>query len=136
MDATERKPEQSEQSPFDIQYYGHATTGPDGKIAYLNIFSHPRTTGMCDPDKPIVELRFCQATHEEIIEERNGNSPVRIYWAWLENGAKSFEMIFPHESLFTMCFPYGLSAEVNAGEGKVFRLVVEKETVLEPRNST
>jgi hypothetical protein len=42
-------------------------------------------------------------------------------------------MIFPHESLFSMCFPYGLSAEVNAGEGKVFRLVAGKETVLEPQ---
>jgi hypothetical protein len=126
MNADRKDEAQSERSPFDVSYYGHEKNGPDGKIAYLNIYRHPKSTYLSLPGKDFVELKFRQATSVEIAEEKSGNLPERLYWAWLENGADHFIMIQPHESLFEICFAHGSSAEVNAGKGKIYRLAVEK----------
>lgn len=38
------------------------------------------------------------------------------------------QMVYPRESLFSMCFPYGVQAEVDAGKGRVVRLAVTEVT--------
>jgi hypothetical protein len=128
MKNVEANEAQVEKSPFKLSYYGHAEKGPDGKVAYLNIYRSLQSTSLSLPGKPVVELKFRQATPTEIAEEKS--LPERLYWAWLQNGADHFIMIYSHKSLFETCFLYGPYAEVNAGEGKIYRLVVEKATEL------
>ena len=66
--------------------------------------------------------------------------PVRVvadpdgpYWGWQESGREQEPpvMVYEHETLFKICFPYGVKAEVDAGHGQVLRLRVESLLELE-----
>lgn len=56
-----------------------------------------------------------------ILEE----SPDGEYWGWLANGADSPAMVYRHETLFRVCFPYGAESEERAGRGRVVHLSVQ-----------
>jgi hypothetical protein len=47
-------------------------------------------------------------------------------WGWLKTGADYPTMIYPHKSLFSMCFPYGPKAEEAAGKGEILRLRIDR----------
>lgn len=66
------------------------------------------------PD-PIVEV--------DVIEVE-ADDPTATHWAWMDKDRNEPEMIYPRESLFSMCFPYDVQAEVDAGRGRVVRLAV------------
>lgn len=65
--------------------------------------------------EPIVEV--------DVTEVPDGDASA-THWAWLPTGKTDPIMIYPRESLFTMCFPYGPKSEVEAGKGRIVRLAV------------
>jgi len=52
------------------------------------------------------------------------DSPAATHWGWMRPTDTQPVMIYPHEVLFRVCFPYGVEAEVAAGKGRVVRLAV------------
>ena len=63
----------------------------------------------------------------DVAEVADGD-PAATHWGWVDTGDATPEMIYPRESLFSMCFPYGVQAEVDAGKGRVVRLAVAEVT--------
>ena len=68
--------------------------------------------------KHYVELHGLPEPIVEIILTEDSAGP---YYGWLRTGSNEPEMIYPHESLFSVCFPYGYKIEVEKGEGQVLR---------------
>ena len=55
-----------------------------------------------------------------VIEDAEGD-----YYGWIATGQDAPVMIQPSPALFSMQFPYGPKAEVEAGRGKIVRLRVD-----------
>lgn len=51
--------------------------------------------------------------------------PEGTYWGWLETGGDVPIMVYPHKTLFEVCFPYGYRAEEEKGKGHAVRLRIE-----------
>lgn len=51
--------------------------------------------------------------------------PQGMYWSWIQTDAEWPTMIHGYRPVFSMCFPYGYQAEVDAGKGEVVRLRIE-----------
>lgn len=47
------------------------------------------------------------------------------YWCWRDKEGK-FSMIYAKYFLLNMCFPSGIEASENAGQGKAYRVLVTK----------
>ncbi len=58
------------------------------------------------------------------VVEVQADDPSATHWAWMDGDRDEPQMVYPRESLFSMCFPYGVQAEVDAGRGRVVRLAV------------
>jgi len=65
--------------------------------------------------EPIVEVDVVEVADDD---------PAATHWGWMDPGDTEPVMIYPREFLFSMCFPYGVQAEVDAGKGRVVRLAV------------
>jgi len=65
--------------------------------------------------KPIVEVNVTEVADDD---------PAATHWGWMRPTDTEPVMIYPREVLFSMCFHYGVQAEVNAGKGRVVRLAV------------
>ncbi len=76
--------------------------------------------------KTTLQVRVCGYDDDEIYAIKFEESPDGEYWAWQDTGESEFHLIYPHEILFIICFPYGVQAEVDAGRGRVVRLKVKK----------
>lgn len=74
----------------------------------------------------MIQMRACG--HEKPLRVRLEEDPEGTYWGWLYADRDEFTMIFYHQSLVEMCFPYGTAIEVKKGRGRVVQL---KVTVLE-----
>jgi len=49
------------------------------------------------------------------------------YWGWYDNKKGEFtNMIYPKYFLLNMCFPYGIKATEETGQGKAYRLEINK----------
>ena len=74
---------------------------------------HGMIYAMNDVSIPIVEVEL------ELADDGQ-------YYGWLETGEDTPSMIYPYETLFSMCFPYGPKAEEDRGRGKILRFNVKK----------
>jgi hypothetical protein len=63
---------------------------------------------------------------EPIVEIILTEDPAGTYYGWLRTGRETPEMIYPHEALFTVCFPYGYKAEEAANEGRMLRFSAQR----------
>lgn len=66
------------------------------------------------PD-PILEVDVAEVAEDDLAA---------THWGWMETGSTEPEMIYPRKFLLSMCFHYGVQAEVDAGRGRVVRLAV------------
>jgi len=78
-------------------------------------FGHKKTAEMyCTQEGDIV-------IEVDIIIDKEG-----AYWALYKHADDKLHMIYPHESLFRVCFPYGPEVYEEKGEGKIVRCRVEE----------
>jgi hypothetical protein len=86
---------------------------------FVDVGPHPTYVRMHGHDKP---------APVRVVEDPDGP-----YWGWQEKGHEQEPpvMIYEHKTLFNICFPYGVQAEVDAGHGRVLRLRVESLLELE-----
>lgn len=108
-----------------------AGTDPDGQVPQRrwDMFAGFDASGSRAGDVAFdvdVDRRFVLA---------HGRSPVPVvvtecadgaHWGWLRDGDDAPIMIQPHETLFTMQFPYGPAVEEQRGKGRILRLHVER----------
>jgi hypothetical protein len=82
---------------------------------------HRRTaSAYAQPGEPVEQV---------IVTETEDGS----YYGWLRTGESVPTMIYDHRIPFNMCFPYGVQAEVKAGNGRVVRLTVKPASQQKPR---
>lgn len=73
----------------------------------------------------IVEIEFKIST-DQTKPEANNNNMNPDYWGWYDNDKQAFSMmIFAQYFLLNMCFPYGIKASEEHGEGKAYRLEIQ-----------
>ena len=48
------------------------------------------------------------------------------HWGWLATGETSYSHIYPREIELRMCFTYGVETEIQAGKGRIVRLLVQE----------
>jgi len=96
-----------------IKVYAHLITSKTKGEFFHHIQSRKETTKLYNEQSKIYEL---------ILEE----NPKGEYWGWYDYSEKKVLMIYFGEILFSVCFPYGYKAEVEAGRGEVKRFTVKK----------
>lgn len=88
---------------------------------YHHFGIHPMTAPIFGDDpKDIVEVDF-------IIDDDQSVPPDYIepcdYWGWIDKKEDELSTLtFPQRFLLNMCFPYGIEASEDKGEGKAYRL--------------
>lgn len=84
----------------------------------------PSLYGVNEDDIVEVEL----GVHEDQSPDSDNTGQVMKadYWGWFDNGRNEFTMIWPKYFLLNMCFPYGIKAAEEVGQGKAFRLKIVK----------
>lgn len=58
------------------------------------------------------------------VAEVHDYDPAATHWGWMRPTDTQPVMVYPHEVLFRVCFPYGVQAEIDAGKGRIVRLAV------------
>lgn len=94
-------------------YAGRRANRREGDAEFTAIGSHPR---------------FTKAYGLEPIEVVAVEEPDGDYWGWIQRGKDVPVMVYDREGLFSMCFPYGYRAEVEADRGEVVRLHLSAAT--------
>lgn len=57
-----------------------------------------------------------------LVEDPDG-----LYWGWLPTGdGEGPTLVQPHQSMYSMQFPYGPTAEEEAGRGRTVRLTIRE----------
>ena len=101
---------------FSCEMCAHERKGPGASAFRLHRWRHiyPSAVAvrMCDPDAPVWKVK---ATVD----------PKGIYWGWWVPDRAWISMIQPTKDLLGMCFPYGLSAAEEAGQGHRVRVRIE-----------
>lgn len=93
---------------------------------YSHIYRHKNSVKMCtDGAGEIVELYVIEHTDQTMpTSEEAKLFGEADYWGFKNEGEDHFEMIRPSVILLKMCFPYGLKAAEEKGDGKAYRLLV------------
>lgn len=100
-------------------YYAHEQTRADGSPYFAHLHRSMVQMSLCGPGEVIV-VRVTILDEADATEED--------YWGWLSDRETRPSMIFPKWFLLNMCFPAGAKKTEAAGQGKILRLRVEKET--------
>lgn len=79
-----------------------------------NVYDNPlvyRSGLVCEPDEDIFRITFveCEEKDHDMV-------------AWQKTDSNNISMIFASKLLLTVCFPYGINAEINAGKGHIVYL--------------
>jgi len=82
---------------------------------YTSIEPHPRTTALYDSKAPVFKIR--------VREAKEGENT--FYSAWWATEDTHFSMVYP-TSYFSICFPYPVKLEVEAGHGQDYKVVIEE----------
>jgi hypothetical protein len=69
-------------------------------------------------------VKMCGA--EDIRRIKLTVDPEGDYWGWWDAEKDKFAMIYPNRILLTICFPYGVQAAEEAGQGKAMRFNIEE----------
>ena len=92
---------------------------------YHHIGIHSATAAIYgDKVEDIEEISFKVSNDQEIREfDKNDKTP--DYWGWYDKIDQEFSnMIYPQRFLLNMCFPSGIEASEDAGQGKAYRLEI------------
>ena len=76
-------------------------------------------------DKPedIIEIEM-ETADDQTIPPANSGSMIADYWGWYDYDKRDFTMIYAQYFLLNMCFPNGIKAAEDVGQGKAYRLKV------------
>lgn len=92
---------------------------------YMHFGIHPMTTALYGyKEEDIVELKV-EIHEDQSRPEPNGKYEEADYWGWIPEGKDEFgTMVYAQFFLLQMCFPYGVKASEEAGQGKAYRLKI------------
>lgn len=79
----------------------------DGTESFVDIDAHPQ---------------FAREYGHQPVAVTATEDPDGDYYGWIQRGEDTPVMVYDHPGLFSMCFPYGPKAEVEAGTGEIVRL--------------
>lgn len=104
-----------------------ATLSKDGSH-YKDFGIHEMVASLYGADpKDIVELEFVISTNQTPVEKNLTSYEDSDYWVWMDkDGNSSQRLLWPQHFLLNMCFPYGIKAAEEAGQGKAFRVELIK----------
>lgn len=98
------------------------------KKGYYHHFGIHEKTCCLYGDKPedIVEVEFRVSADQSLPDEDNKEKLMTPdYWGWYDEERKEFTMmIYAKRFLLNMCFPSGIKACEEAGQGKAYRLEI------------
>lgn len=107
-----------------MQNTGYYAAVLDG--VYTDIFRDPRSVRFCvDPDQ------YHLIYEVSLREVRPGET--QTHWGWVDTGSDTYEMVWPDQVQFGVCFPYGVEAEVKMGRGRIADLVLSPLKQVYPR---
>lgn len=95
-----------------------------GDFWYDDCQVSPQTTRLYDSKAPI----------SEVLVKEMSDGDKSSYWAWWDNDSDRFTMLYYHRDLLSICFPYGIEAEVDRGRGKDYNVSVDEMRVINPRD--
>jgi hypothetical protein len=101
-----------------------ATLNKSGNF-YQHFGIHPKLCSLYG-DKPedIVEVTF-KISEDQSLPDDNKQKMTPDYWGWYDNKRKEFTiMIYAKRFLLEMCFPNGIKASEDYGQGKAYRLEI------------
>lgn len=94
----------------ETTYYAHVRERSTGPV-YWHVY----------PSRVAAEL----AGKGPIVDVTVTEDPDGAYWAWSAEGRPHLSHIYPNRTLLGMCFPYGLDAAEEAGDGRAVRVRIE-----------
>jgi len=74
-----------------------------------------------DNAEDIVEVELKISTDQSVPE---GTTEGADYWGWYDKDKGFGQMIYAQYFLLNMCFPYGIKASEERGQGKAYRLEI------------
>jgi hypothetical protein len=74
--------------------------------------------------KPEDVIEVCLKISDNQEIPKKDNNMVVDYWGWFDNKKQNFTIIYPKRFLLEMCFPYGIKASEDKGDGKAYRLEI------------
>lgn len=97
--------------------YCQEFTRPDGEKFHTHFYSHPKASRMCNGKHPVLKARV-----REIQEGEEST-----YWAWwgFGKGDPKFLFCYARKTLLKMCFPYGMKAAEEHGDGVSVNVIIE-----------
>ena len=93
-----------------------------GKFWYADFSVHPKTAQLYQMEGDVL----CKVRVREA-----GEGEESAYWGWWAKRVDSFVFVFPTRSYLSICFPYGIEAEEEAGHGECHRVTVEELGVID-----
>ncbi len=101
-----------------------ATLNKKGKF-YQHFGITPKLVSLYgDKVEDIVNITF-KISDDQTVPAPNETSLSADYWGWYDNEMEDFsQMIYAKRFLLQMCFPYGIKASEDNGQGKAFRLEI------------
>ena len=99
-----------------IKYCSKKFREQDGMTYFVNIHPSEMQVRMCiSPSDNVFKIDVREAGEHE-------DTP---YYGWLEPSG-NITMIFPSLILLSVCFPYGIEAAEEHGDGKVIKVVISE----------
>lgn len=99
----------------DPEYWAHIERYGDGRVYFTDVGTR-LFVDTCGGKLPVVRVR---------VRERTDADTGHTYWGWQGTGSERYDMIFPNELLFEMCFEYGSKAAISRGRGRKVQLTIE-----------
>lgn len=98
----------------------------DEYFKYFGI--HPKSVELYGKTKEdIINVKITIAEDQTIRSfEFQRDSPVVDYWAFIDKNDSVSSLIWHQRFLLNMCFPYGIDAAEKHGDGKAYRVNIEK----------
>lgn len=96
------------------------------KDCYEHFGIHEKTAAIYgNKEEEIVELELVISKNQDRPEHKTGSFDEADYWAWLEDGKTGYYLIYPQYFLLNMCFPNGIKASEDVGQGKAMRVEIK-----------
>lgn len=98
----------------------------DGYFKHFGI--QPKTAELYGNSvEDIIEVKITIAEDQSIQSfEFQRDNPIFDYWAFIDKNECISSLIWHQRFLLNMCFPYGIDAAEKHGDGKAYRVNIEK----------
>jgi hypothetical protein len=96
---------------------------------YKHFGIHPSTASLYGhKEEEIVEVLMGIA-EDQTRPEPNNHPEEADYWGWIATGEEEpTTLLYAQYFLLNMCFPYGIKASEEKGQGKAYRLKIIEES--------